>query len=151
MSRPLQQIKSFQIDHTKLAPGLYASRLDKGIYTYDLRVCKPNVEFMDGAAAHTIEHLAATYLRNNYDGIVYFGPMGCMTGFYLLCTDHDPESVKEMALSAFRFIADYDGPIIGASEKECGNCRYHDLQGAKELAAKYVRILENVTRYDYEV
>lgn len=150
MSRRLRQIKSFQIDHTKLTPGLYISRLYRGIFTYDLRVCRPNVEFMDGAAAHTIEHLAATYLRNNHKGIVYFGPMGCMTGFYLLCTDHDPEKVKEMALSAFRFIADYDGPVIGASEKECGNYKYHDLQGAKIIAAKYVEILDQTNKYNYD-
>lgn len=150
MSRPLKQIKSFQIDHTKLLPGLYLSRFDDRIYTYDLRVCKPNVEYMDGAAAHTIEHLAATYLRSNYDGIVYFGPMGCMTGFYLLCTEANPNKVKEMALSVFRFIADFDGTVIGASEKECGNYKYHDLQGAKIIAAKYVQILNQTNKYNYD-
>lgn len=150
MSRPLKPIKSFLTVHTKLVPGLYLSRIDRGIYTYDLRVCQPNRESMDGASAHTAEHLAATYLRNNYDGIVYFGPMGCMTGFYLLCDNGKPDEVKQMVLAAFSFIADYTGPIIGASEKECGNYRYHDLQGAKAIAEKYIQILNQTSKYNYD-
>lgn len=154
MSETLKRIKSFDIDHTKMTRGLYYSRIDTvrgvNIYTYDLRVCEPNKTSLDGAVVHTIEHFIATYLRDKYRGIIYFGPMGCLTGFYLICIEPDAERVKQMVISALQFIIDYQGPVIGGTEKECGNYRYHNLSEAKDISKAYLEVLNNTTKYDYE-
>lgn len=144
----MEKILSFQIDHTKLPCGMYLSRVDGDIDTYDLRTRRPNREpVMANGAMHTVEHLFATFVRNsaNADQVVYFGPMGCRTGFYFLTRGMDRQRAIELTKSAFAFIATYEGEIPGATERECGNWRDHNLEGAKKEAQKMVKILESWT------
>lgn len=145
----MKTIKSFLVDHTVLMPGVYVSRVDGDAVTYDLRLKRPNREpVLDNAPIHTIEHLFATYVRNSEykDSVIYFGPMGCRTGFYFIVRD-DVDNAKVLSLikAAFEFIADYNGEIPGATERECGNYRDHDLAGAKAEAAKYAQVLSRLS------
>lgn len=149
----MEKITSFTIDHLRLLPGLYVSRKDKvgaeTITTFDLRLTRPNKEpVMNTAEVHAIEHLAATYLRNDpawKDRVLYFGPMGCRTGFYLLLAgDLEPLDAAPLVTACFRFIRDYDGPIPGASPADCGNYLDMNLPMAKYWAGRYVDILENL-------
>lgn len=148
----MEKIASFTIDHIKLLPGLYVSRKDRvgeqTVTTFDLRLTKPNEEpVMNTAEVHTIEHLGATYLRNEpsyRDKILYFGPMGCRTGFYLLLAgDYESSDVLPLVLDCFRFIRDYRGEIPGASAKDCGNYLDMNLSMANYWGRKYVSVLEN--------
>lgn len=144
----MKRIASFQVDHTKLPRGMYLSREDGDIDTYDLRTRRPNREpVMENGALHTVEHLFATFVRNAADAeqVVYFGPMGCRTGFYFLTRGMDRKRAIELTREAFAFIADYEGEIPGASERECGNWREHDLAGAKIEAQNMGEILRNWT------
>ena len=147
----MEKITSFTIDHILLQPGLYVSRKDKigaeTVTTFDLRVTSPNDEpVMNTAEVHTIEHLAATYLRNDpswKDRGIYFGPMGCRTGFYLLLAgDHTSHDVLELVLNTFRFVRDFRGDVSGASAKDCGNYLDMNLPMANYWGAKYVHLLE---------
>ena len=147
----MEKITSFTIDHIKLQPGLYVSRKDKvgseTLTTFDLRVTKPNDEpVMNTAEMHTIEHLAATYLRNEpnwKDKVIYFGPMGCRTGFYLiLAGDLNSRDVLELVKNCFRFIRDFRGDVPGASAKDCGNYLDMNLPMANYWGAKYAALLE---------
>ena len=149
----MDKITSFTIDHIKLQPGLYVSRKDKvgseTVTTFDLRLTKPNDEpVMNTAEGHTIEHLAATYLRNEptwKDKVLYFGPMGCRTGFYLLLTgDYVSKDVVPLVLDCFRFIRDYRGDVPGASPKDCGNYLDMNLSMANYWGRKYAALLENI-------
>ena len=149
----MEKITSFTIDHIKLQPGLYVSRKDKvgaeTVTTFDLRLTKPNDEpVMNTAEGHTIEHLAAPYLRNEptwKDKVLYFGPMGCRTGFYLLLTgDHTSKDVVPLVLDCFRFIRDYRGDVPGASPKDCGNYLDMNLSMANYWGRKYAALLENI-------
>ena len=148
----MEKITSFTIDHIKLQPGLYVSRKDKvgseTLTTFDLRVTKPNDEpVMNTAEMHTIEHLAATYLRNDpnwQDRVIYFGPMGCRTGFYLiLAGDLNSRDVLELVKDCFRFVRDFRGEVPGASAKDCGNYLDMNLPMANYWGAKYAALLEN--------
>ncbi|HIZ17004.1 MAG TPA: S-ribosylhomocysteine lyase [Firmicutes bacterium] len=142
----MKRIKSFEIDHTKLMPGIYISRTDGDTVTYDLRTRLPNSgNYMDYDAIHTIEHLFATYVRNSEytDKIIYFGPMGCRTGFYFIVSGMNRDEVIALVKETIKFIADYSGEIPGATEKECGNYREHNLEKAKEEAARYYSIVKN--------
>ncbi|MEE1327272.1 MAG: S-ribosylhomocysteine lyase [Oscillospiraceae bacterium] len=148
----MEKITSFTIDHIKLQPGLYVSRKDKVgsevLTTFDLRVTKPNDEpVMNTAEMHTIEHLAATYLRNEpdwKDRVIYFGPMGCRTGFYLiLAGDLNSRDVLELVKDCFRFVRDFRGDVPGASAKDCGNYLDMNLPMANYWGAKYAALLEN--------
>ena len=150
----MEKITSFTIDHIKLQPGLYVSRKDQvgaeTVTTFDLRFTSPNEEpVMNTAEMHTIEHLAATYLRNEKnwkDKVLYFGPMGCRTGFYLIMRDAvNYQQTIDLVKAAFAFAADFEGEIPGAKQIECGNYLDHDLAGAKAEAAAYCKVLENVT------
>ena len=151
----MEKITSFTIDHIKLQPGLYVSRKDKvgaeTVTTFDLRLTKPNDEpVLNTAEVHTIEHLAATYLRNHpkwAESIVYWGPMGCLTGNYLLMKgDLESKDIVELMQETFRFIAEYKGEIPGAAPKDCGNYLLQDLPMAQWEAAKYLHeVLENIT------
>ena len=150
----MEKITSFTIDHIKLQPGLYVSRKDKvgaeTVTTFDLRLTKPNGEpVMNTAEIHTMEHLAATFLRNEphwKDRVLYFGPMGCRTGFYLLLSgDLCSEDVLPLVLDCFRFIRDFRGEVPGASAKDCGNYLDMNLPMANYWGAKYVVLLENIT------
>ena len=146
----MEKIASFTIDHLKLQPGVYVSRKDKigaeTVTTFDLRMTSPNEEpVMNTAEMHTIEHLAATYLRNHpdwKDRTIYFGPMGCRTGFYLLLAgDLESRKIVDLMVEMFTFIRDFEGEVPGASAKDCGNYLDMNLPMAKFLAKKY---LENV-------
>ena len=144
----MEKITSFTIDHIRLQTGLYVSRVDyageAAITTFDIRVTRPNTEpVMDTAALHAIEHLGATYLRNEpawKDRVIYFGPMGCRTGFYLLLSGKlSSAEVLPLVRETFRFIENYEGEIPGASAKDCGNYLDLNLSMAKYYARKYIR------------
>lgn len=156
----MEKIASFTVDHIKLLPGLYVSRKDKvgaeTVTTFDLRLTKPNEEpVLNTAEVHTIEHLGATYLRNEptwKDKVLYFGPMGCRTGFYLLLAgDYSSRDVLPLVTECFRFIRDYRDAVPGASPKDCGNYLDMNLTMANYWGAKYVGVLENAdeTRLNY--
>ena len=151
----MEKITSFTIDHIRLTPGLYVSRKDRvgaeTVTTFDLRITSPNDEpVMNTAEVHTMEHLGATYLRNEpdwKDRVLYFGPMGCRTGFYLLLAgDYRPEDVVPLVRDCFRFIRDFDGPVPGASPRDCGNYLDMNLPMAKYWGGRYAALLENVDR-----
>lgn len=142
----MKKIKSFEVDHTKIEKGLYISRVDENIITYDLRMVKPNTPpYLENAGIHTFEHLLATYLRNsNFENnTVYVGPMGCRTGFYILLKDVLKGDALNLIKSALDFIKNFSGNIPGATEKECGNFREHDLKTAKVYAKDLADVLKN--------
>ena len=150
----MEKIASFTIDHIKLQPGIYVSRKDhigtETLTTFDLRMTSPNEEpVMNTAEMHTIEHLAATFLRNHADWkerVVYFGPMGCRTGFYLiLAGDLESRDIVPLMQEMYQFIAKFEGEVPGASAKDCGNYLDMNLPMAKFLARKYLtEILDNI-------
>ena len=149
----MEKIASFTIDHIKLQPGVYVSRKDKigaeMVTTFDLRITSPNDEpVMNTAEIHAMEHLGATYLRNDpewSDRVIYFGPMGCRTGFYLLLAgDLTSEEILPLMRNCFRFMAEYDGEIPGASAKDCGNYLDLNLPMANYWAKRYLALLENI-------
>ena len=142
----LRKIASFAINHDLLTPGMYVSRIDGEDVTYDLRLKTPNQgDYLAQGALHTLEHLVATWVRSSAltDQVVYFGPMGCRTGFYLILRDGVSRAeALELVQGAFAFAAEYEGEIPGAKRIECGNYLEHDLSGARTEAAAYVRVLE---------
>ena len=145
----MKKIQSFQIDHTILPKGMYVSRTDGDVITYDIRMRLPNKEeVMTTGAMHTIEHLFATFARNTgaADSVIYVGPMGCRTGFYFLVRDgiSHGEAIN-IVRGSMKFIAAFEGEIPGVSRKECGNYLEHDLTSAKEIAADMAAVLENWT------
>ena len=149
----MEKITSFTIDHIRLQPGLYVSRKDKvgaeTVTTFDLRLTSPNEEpVLNTAEAHAIEHLGATYLRNEpvwKEKVLYFGPMGCRTGFYLLLAgDYESRDVVELVQSCFIFIRDYAGEIPGASAKDCGNYLDLNLPMANYWGKRYAALLETI-------
>ena len=150
----MDKIPSFTIDHDRLLCGVYVSRKDavggETVTTFDVRMKEPNREPALGQGAlHTIEHLAATYLRNDpewKDRIVYWGPMGCLTGNYLLVRgDYESRDIVPVLVRTFRFIASFEGDVPGAAPKDCGNYLLHDLPMARYEAAKYLReVLEKI-------
>lgn len=142
----METIKSFTVNHTDLLPGLYVSRIDEvgreKVTTFDMRVMKPNVEpVMDTGAIHTLEHLFATYLRNDDEWksrVIYFGPMGCRTGFYIiLAGEVVPMDIKALMDRMIDFVIEFEGSIPGILPSECGNCYDHNLPVAKYYAKKY--------------
>ena len=150
----MEKITSFTIDHIKLQPGLYVSRKDwvgqECVTTFDLRLTKPNDEpVMNTAEVHTVEHLAATYHLNEpalKDKVLYFGPMGCRTGFYLLLAGElTSKEVLPLVRDCFRFIADFRGDVPGASAKDCGNYLDMNLSMANYWGRKYADLLDNIT------
>ena len=156
----MEKITSFTIDHLRLLPGLYVSRKDSVgkeiVTTFDLRMTRPNAEpVMNTAEVHTIAHLAATYLRNHphwADRVLYFGPMGCRTGFYLLLAgDLTSRDVLPLVTDCFRFVRDYRGDVPGACARDCGNYLDMNLPMANYWGERYVRLLETMdeTRMTY--
>lgn len=142
----MERIKSFEIDHSTLMPGLYISRIDGDITTYDLRFIRPNTPpFLETPVMHTIEHLFATYVRNSAwkDDIIYFGPMGCRTGFYFLVRNIPSREVISLTRDALSFIAGFEDTIPGTSPEECGNYREHDLAGARRDAKTMLERVKN--------
>ena len=145
----LRKIASFTINHDTLVPGMYISRVDGDCITYDLRLKYPNQgDFVAQKPLHTIEHLVATFVRSSNwsDQVVYFGPMGCRTGFYLILRDTvSHEDAIRLVKEAFSFAADFEGEIPGAKKIECGNYLEHDLAAAKAEAGAYAKVLANCT------
>lgn len=151
----MEKIPSFTIDHNRLLRGIYVSRKDKvggdTVTTFDIRMKEPNREpALHPGALHTIEHLAATYLRNDRewkDSIVYWGPMGCLTGNYLLMKgDLQPADIVELMKRTFAFVAAFEGDVPGAAPQDCGNWQLHDLPMARWEARKYLEeVLENIS------
>lgn len=143
----MKKIASFTVNHDILEKGMYVSRIDGDIITYDIRMKKPNGgDYLENAAMHTFEHLFATFARNTEysDNVIYVGPMGCRTGFYLLLRDAiDKTTALKLVVDAFAFIADFNGEIPGTQKWECGNYLEHDLCGAKAIAEDMVKVLEN--------
>lgn len=148
----MEKIASFRINHLTLEPGVYVSRMDRtpsgdAVTTFDVRMTSPNREpALSISALHTIEHLAATYLRNDpewKDRIVYWGPMGCCTGNYLLVQGEAcPETILPLMRRTFRFIAGFEGEVPGATARDCGNYLLMNLPEARYVAARYLRVLE---------
>lgn len=157
----MEKIASFTVNHLTLLPGVYVSRKDhvgsEVITTFDLRMTRPNFEpTINTAEMHTLEHLGATFLRNHKDykdKTIYFGPMGCRTGFYmLLAGDYESKEVVPLVKELFEFARDYEGEVPGAAARDCGNYLDMNLPMAKYVAARYVEVLENIdeSRLVYE-
>lgn len=149
----MEKIASFTVNHLTLLPGIYVSRKDhvgnEVITTFDIRMTRPNFEpTINTAEMHTIEHLGATFLRNHKeykDKTIYFGPMGCRTGFYmLLAGDYESKDVVPLVKELFEFARDYEGEVPGAAARDCGNYLDMNLPMAKYVAGKYVEVLENI-------
>lgn len=142
----MKRIASFDVDHDKITKGIYISRIDGDIITYDMRTRLPNMgDYMSNITMHSVEHMFATYIRNSAIGanVIYFGPMGCRTGFYLLVRDTEPSVVAQEVKKVLALIRDHKGDMFGATRKECGNYKELDLDAAKIEAASYLNILEN--------
>lgn len=144
--KELKRIASFSVNHDKIKEGIYVSRIDGDVTTYDLRTRVPNAgDYMDNITMHTVEHLFATYVRASELGsrVIYFGPMGCQTGFYLLVRDADNTEVLATVLEVLRAIASHDGPVPGASRAQCGNYKSLALDAAKAECKRYLDVLES--------
>ena len=143
----MEKIASFSVDHDRLEKGMYISRVDGDVITYDIRMKKPNGgDYLGYAELHTFEHLFATFARNSIyrDSVIYVGPMGCRTGFYLLLrnTVSSGDAIR-LVRQAFGFISEFEGEIPGAKRQECGNYLEHDLPGARRTAADMLDVLKN--------
>ena len=148
----MRQIASFSVDHDKISEGIYISRIDGDITTYDMRFRKPNMgDYLDNITMHSLEHMFATYVRNSEIGadVIYFGPMGCQTGFYLLVRDADNERVLEVIKDVLSKIINHDGEMFGNTRQECGNYRNLNLECAQLEGARYLNIL-NSKKVDFK-
>ncbi len=148
----MERIASFTVDHNKLTKGMYISRIDGDVITYDIRMKKPNGgDYLENASMHTFEHLFATFVRNTEykDSVIYVGPMGCRTGFYLLLRD-SVSTIDAISLvkNAFEFIMNFDGEVPGTSQIECGNYLEHNLDGAKAVAEDMCKVLKDWSEKD---
>ena len=145
----MERIASFSVNHDKLEKGIYVSRIDGDVISYDVRMKKPNGgDYLENPAMHTFEHLFATYARNSVfsDNVIYVGPMGCRTGFYLLMRDSVKKSdVIELVKKSFEFVKNFEGEIPGSKREECGNYKEHDLDGAKFVAEDMLGVLDEWT------
>lgn len=145
----MKRIASFAVNHDKLKKGMYISRIDGDVITYDVRCKIPNGgDYLSNGAMHTFEHLFATYARNSEfeKSVIYVGPMGCRTGFYLLLRDDvSYEDAIKLTLKAFEFTASFEGTIPGSTRIECGNYLEHDLEGAKAVARDMINVLNGYT------
>lgn len=143
----METIASFKVNHDTLEKGMYISRIDGDIVTYDIRMKKPNGgDYLQNAAMHTFEHLFATYARNTKlaSNVIYIGPMGCRTGFYFLVRDKITHAqALEIIQECFEFIKGFKGEIPGTKKEECGNYLEHDLEGAKQIAIDMSEVLKN--------
>lgn len=152
----MDRIASFSVNHNKLEKGIYVSRIDGDVVSYDVRMKKPNGgDYLESPAMHTFEHLFATYARNSEfsDSVIYVGPMGCRTGFYLLLRDRVKRvEVIKLVQDSFEFIKNFDGEIPGNKREECGNYLEHDLKGAKLVAEDMIKVLADWTeeKMNYE-
>ena len=146
----MKRIASFTVNHDKLKKGMYISRIDGDVITYDIRMKKPNGgSYLGNGELHTFEHLFATYARNGEyaDQVIYVGPMGCRTGFYLLLRDTvSKEDAIYLVKESFAFISEFEGEIPGCKRIECGNYLEHDLDGARKTAADMLSVLKDWTK-----
>lgn len=146
----MERIASFSVNHDKLEKGMYISRVDGDVVTYDIRMKKPNGgDYLGNGELHTFEHLFATYARNSayQDSVIYVGPMGCRTGFYILLRDTvSGEDAIRLIQESFNFISKFEGEIPGAKRQECGNYTEHDLDGARRTAADMLVVLRDWTK-----
>ena len=148
----MKRIASFSVDHTTLRPGVYVSRVDGDVVTYDLRTRTPNTpDLMDNVTMHSLEHMLATYLRNSEiaEDVLYFGPMGCQTGFYLLVRNAENTRVLAALKDALRKTVTHEGEIFGCSAVECGNYRTLSLPAAKREAEGYLAVLEQKEEWSF--
>ena len=148
----MERIKSFTINHNLLTPGFYVSREDGDIITYDLRTRKPNAgDYMSNSTMHSVEHMFATIVRNSEiaDNVVYFGPMGCQTGFYLVVRKQEPKKVFEVTKKVLEEILAYNGTVYGASAIECGHYENLDLNEAHVECKKYLDVLNAQTNMEF--
>lgn len=144
----MKKITSFTVDHNKLNPGIYVSRIDGDITTFDIRFIKPNTPpYLPNPVMHTIEHLFATYARNSdlADKVIYFGPMGCRTGFYFLVKDIDTLTALNLIKETVKKCIKHKGEIPGNSPKECGNYLEHDLKGANDALVTFYNLIRDYT------
>lgn len=147
----MNKIASFTVDHDTLEVGMYVSRIDGDIITYDLRFVKPNTPpFLENKALHSVEHLFATYARNSRfaDHVIYFGPMGCRTGFYLIVRDLSNKDTITLVKETLDLAIAHKGVLPGAEKKECGNYLDHDVEGAKDIMKNYRKAISDITIYD---
>lgn len=148
----MERIKSFTINHDVLVPGFYISREDGNIITYDLRTRKPNAgDYMSNATMHSVEHMFATLVRNSEiaDDVIYFGPMGCQTGFYLVVKDVAPQKVFAITKQVLQQTLAHEGEVFGASAVECGHYENLDITLAKKECEFYLHVLENQTNMEF--
>ena len=148
-----KRIASFSVDHDKIGVGIYVSRIDGDITTYDLRTRIPNSgDYIDDVTMHSVEHMLATFLRNSAIGsdVIYFGPMGCRTGFYLLVRNADNKVVLSEVKLALQKTVDFDGEIFGGTRKECGNYKCLSLDLAKKECALYLKTLNSLKNIDFK-
>ncbi|MBE6606990.1 MAG: S-ribosylhomocysteine lyase [Ruminococcaceae bacterium] len=148
----MKKIASFTVNHEKLLPGIYVSRKDGDTVTYDLRTRIPNTDdLMDNATMHSLEHMFATYIRNSEiaDDVVYFGPMGCQTGFYLLVNGKENDVILSVVKATLEKIIAHTGDIFGKSAIECGNFRNLSLEKAKTEAKRYLDVLNSKESWDF--
>lgn len=144
----MEKIASFTVDHTKFGVGMYISRIDDDIVTYDVRMVKPNGGvYLSSPSMHTIEHIFATYTRNSKYGknVIYVGPMGCRTGFYLLVRGISHQEAIDLVTNSMKYISTFEGEIPGNSEVECGNYKEHDLESAKKDVLPILNVLKGYT------
>ena len=149
----ISKITSFTVDHDKIEVGIYISRIDGDITTYDLRTRKPNNgDYLDDITMHSVEHMLATYLRNSKisDSVIYFGPMGCRTGFYLLTRNLSNEVVLSELILALEKTISHEGEIFGNTQKECGNYKCLSLESAKVECKKYLTALKSIKNIDFK-
>ena len=147
----MERITSFCVDHDRIVPGIYVSRIDGDITTYDLRTRIPNTDdLMDHVTMHSMEHMLATYMRNSVisEQVIYFGPMGCRTGFYLLMRDTDIKEATELVKETLKCVVDYNGEVFGSSRKECGNYLDLNLECAQRECREYLENLEKYKKTD---
>ena len=153
--KEVKKIASFEVNHNLLCEGIYVSRIDGDITTYDLRTRIPNAgDYMDNLTMHSLEHMFATYVRSSEiaEKVIYFGPMGCQTGFYLLVRDAENEDVLTVVKRTLSRIINHDGEMFGQSAIECGNYKNLDLSAAKIEAKRYLEILDSKENdFKYEV
>ncbi len=148
----MEKIKSFTINHDILMPGFYISRIDGDITTYDLRTRRPNMgDYMSDLTMHSVEHMVATYMRNSKmaDQVIYFGPMGCQTGFYLLMRSVDHKAVFELLKEVLDDVVNHDGEMFGNTAAECGNYRNLDLDAAKAECKTYLEVLNQQSNLEF--
>ena len=148
----MRRIASFSVNHDNILPGMYISRIDGDITTFDLRTRKPNTDsLITPSTMHTLEHMFATFIRNSSiaEDVVYFGPMGCQTGFYLLTRNRSPKEVFDQTKLVLEQILAYEGPVFGCSAVECGNYRTLNLQTAKDECGPYLEVLNSITDFTF--